>query len=84
MGFPTMNVSLKNNKRPRVSVIDKLEKYNFKEEGKLYFKNKATKNELEFIKVQAKTDAKEEVLINYIVFSLVFISAMFLTGIIIF
>ncbi|TCI93659.1 hypothetical protein [Tenacibaculum sp. M341] len=73
---------IKSNKRKRVSAIEKLKKYNFKEKGKLYFKNKATPKLLNKIRKQALKDAKRDTLINYAVYTLISVSTLLLTGII--
>lgn len=74
-----MVTSLKNNKRERVSALKKLEKYDFKEKGELYFKNNATENKLKKIRENTKKEANREMLskaIPLIIFCLAILLAI--------
>ncbi|MDY0780911.1 hypothetical protein [Tenacibaculum sp. IB213877] len=68
-----MITSLKNNKRPRKSVFDKLEKNTGALSGKLYFDKKATQKQLSEIKQRLQKENRIRITRNIIIF-LIFIS----------
>lgn len=77
-----MQTSLKNNKRERVNTFKKLKEHNFeeKENGKLYFKNKATPEELEAIRKKIKRESTKKMLMNITLLAVFCLSVLLVIG----
>ncbi len=84
MGFggavSAMITSLKNNKRNRKSTFEKLEKFRKENNDKLYFKNAATKEELEEIRFKMKKENRISLIKNITLFTVVFIILCYIIG----
>lgn len=81
MGFSThMIISIKNNKRERISTFKKLE--NFKEGTnlKLHFENKATTRQLKTIRKKLQTENKLRTIKHVVIFALLMILFIYAIG----
>ncbi|MGB1042439.1 MAG: hypothetical protein ACPGU6_03525 [Tenacibaculum sp.] len=75
-----MILSLKNNKRKRVSAFEKLERYQKENSDQLHFKNKASAKQLKEIKLKLKKENRISFIKNGILFTLLLLVFYFLIG----
>ncbi|MGG8496652.1 hypothetical protein ACQY1Q_09560 [Tenacibaculum sp. TC6] len=79
-----MITSLKNNKRERKNIFDTLDDRQTKHSGKLYFKQKATPEQLNEIRLKLKRENNINFLLNSALFIITLSLILFLIGFVIF